>query len=71
MENVTVYTIGCPQCNNLEKKLQLKQVVYNTINDEKIFDELNINEFPMMSVNDGPLMNYKQAIAWVNKRGTN
>lgn len=71
MESVTVYTIGCPSCNILEKKLQLKQIAYNTINDEKIFDELNINEFPMMSINDGPLMNYKQAITWVNKRGTN
>lgn len=71
MEVIVVYTIGCPQCDILEKKLQQKQIVYNTINDEKIFDKLNIEEFPMMSVNDGPLMNYKQAITWVNKRGTN
>ena len=71
MESVFVYTIGCPQCNILEKKLTQKGIVYNAITDEAIFDELHIERFPMMSVNGGPLMNYKQAIAWINERGAN
>jgi glutaredoxin len=71
MESVFVYTIGCPQCNILEKKLTQKGIVYNTITDEKIFDELHIEQFPMMSINGGPLMNYKQAITWINERGAN
>ena len=69
MESVFVYTIGCPQCNVLEKKLALAGVEYNVITDEAIFDELGIDQFPMMSVNGGPLMTYSEAIKWIKQRG--
>jgi hypothetical protein len=32
---IVLYTIGCPQCNVLEKKLNNAGVQYEIINDEK------------------------------------
>lgn len=66
MESITVYTIHCPACNVLEKKLKNKNIIYNIIDDEDILNELNIDNFPMMRINDGPLLNYKEAREWVD-----
>ena len=69
MQQIIVYTIGCPQCNVLEKKLQQNNIPYLTINDEAIFKELGIEQFPMMKIGQGALMTFKQANDWIKKWG--
>lgn len=66
MPYITVYTIHCPACIILEKKLQAKGLLYSVIDDEKTLQELGIEQFPQMSVNCGPRMTYKEAVAWIN-----
>ena len=35
------------------------------------FDELNIDVFPMMRIDNGPLMNYQEALDWLKNQGGN
>ena len=65
-DNVIVYTIHCPACDVLEKKLQKAGIDYSIIDDvEKM---TNIEQFPMMSVNCGPLMTLKEANQWIKEK---
>ena len=66
MPNVVVYTIHCPACNILEKKLQKAGIEYSIIDDESKMS--NIEQFPMMQINDGPLMTLKEANQWIKER---
>lgn len=65
---IVVYTIHCPACNVLEKKLQQAGMMYSIIDDEKEMG--HIEQFPMMVVDCGPRMNYKEALQWI-KENTN
>ena len=66
MDRVIVYTIHCPACNILEKKLQKADIEYSIIDDESKMN--NIEQFPMMQINDGPLMTLKEANQWIKER---
>ena len=66
MDCVIVYTIHCPACNVLEKKLQKAGIEYSIIDDESKMN--NIEQFPMMQINDGPLMTLKEANQWIKER---
>ena len=66
MDSVILYTIHCPACNVLEKKLQKAGINYSIIDDvEKM---TNIEQFPMMQVNCGPLMTLKEANQWIKEK---
>jgi glutaredoxin-related protein len=69
MPYILVYTIHCPACNVLEKKLQQAGFLYSIVDDES--EMQHIKQFPMMSVNAGPLMTFKEANQWIkeNTRG--
>lgn len=66
MHSVKLYTIGCPQCNVLYKKMKKKGIEVELIQDPRIHESLDIKEFPKLSVDDGPLMGFKEANQWVN-----
>lgn len=60
-----VYTIGCPACNVLCKKLIAKDIQFCVITDERIFEALGIEVFPMAQVDDNPLMTYGETLSWL------
>lgn len=66
MDYVVVYTIHCPACNVLEKKLQKAGIEYNIVDDETKM--IGIEQFPMMQVNCGPLMTLKEANQWIREQ---
>ena len=68
---IYIYTIGCPACNVLIKKIVQKDLQATLIQDQKTFDELNIDAFPMMRIDNGPLMNYQEALGWLKNQGGN
>ena len=68
---IYIYTIGCPACNVLIKKIVQKDLQATLIQDQKTFDELNIDVFPMMRIDNGPLMNYQEALDWLQNQGGN
>lgn len=67
MISITIYTTHCPRCEVLKKKLKQKGITwYNEIDSMEIMNNLGIKSVPMMSVNDGELMNFEEAIKWIN-----
>lgn len=64
--NVILYTIDCPSCIVLEKKLKQKNVDFVRISDkETLFAKgLGSAHFPILEVN-GLTMEYNTAIEWL------
>ena len=65
--NIVLYTIGCPNCEVLEKKLEQKKINFVKVSDEETLDAKGFRDstFPLLEV-DGVVMNYKTAIQWIN-----
>ena len=63
MEKPILYTIDCPACKILEKKLNAQGIEYDTI-DARENNPKNMTEFPKLEVN-GEVMNYADAVKWV------
>ena len=67
MISITIYTTHCPRCEVLKKKLEQKGITwYIEIDSMEIMNNLGIKSVPMMSINDGKLMNFEEAIKWIN-----
>ena len=64
--SIVLYSTGCPKCSILKKKLEEKQIPYDTVTDIKEMLALGINEVPVLSVN-GELMSFPNAVKWVNE----
>lgn len=65
MNEIKFYTIDCPACMVLEKKLEAKGVVFTKINDIETLQSLNIEQFPVLEVNN-EFLSYSKAVKWVN-----
>lgn len=68
---VLLYTFGCPQCRNLEKKLKEKniEIIEHNIVDSE--DDLNyimdkgFNHAPVIELENGEMMKYADALKWI------
>ncbi len=67
MNNIVLYTIGCGKCLILEKKLNEAGVDYKTCEDQQIMEEKGFDFMPVLEV-DGQIMNFGEAVKWVNER---
>lgn len=66
MNSIVVYTIGCPKCNQLEKKLQNCGFEYTLNTNKEEMKKLEMKTLPYMSV-DGKLMNFSEAWKWITE----
>jgi hypothetical protein len=64
MANI-LYTIGCPKCMVLEKKLSKAGISYEICRNEDIMGQKNISNLPTLEV-DGALYSFKEAVDWIN-----
>lgn len=64
---VVLYTINCPNCIILEKKLKQSNIEFETITDIDIMSEKGIMSAPTLEV-DGKLMNYANAMKWIGEK---
>ncbi len=65
---ITIYTTEtCPKCKILKKKLQSKEIPYVEIQDIDELIKLNIDEVPVVKVDDN-IMNFNEAVTWVNNQ---
>lgn len=62
---MTLYTIGCPKCTILEKKINEKGIKYEICEDTGTMINKGIDELPVLEM-DGKLMNFKEAVDYVN-----
>lgn len=69
MLDVVLYTIDCPNCIVLEKKLNQKNIKFLKVSDEDtiIAKGFGNSSFPILEV-DGVAMSYKTAIQWINNQ---
>lgn len=65
---IKFYTIDCPACNVLQKKMDAKNIAYDIVKDETIFVEKGIEVFPMLEIDGGPLMDFSTARKWVDSQ---
>ena len=64
---VTLYTIDCPKCKILEKKLNNAGIEYSACKDRFIIKSKGMDLMPVLEV-DGKRMGFKEAVDWVNER---
>lgn len=65
--NIKLYTIHCPQCNVLKKKLDIAGISYTLIDDEVWLRENGYDKFPILEV-DGKQYNFGEARKWLEER---
>ena len=67
--NIVLYTIDCPNCLVLEKKLKAKSIEFLKVSDKDTIIAKGFGDsvFPIFEV-DGVMMNYKTAIQWINNQ---
>ena len=68
-----LYTIDCPKCLVLEKKLTEKGIRFTTIKDKELMLQLGFSEMPMLRIvsgNNGNYvdLNFAEAVQWINKQ---
>ena len=65
--NITLYTIHCPACIVLRKKLDMAGINYSVVDDINTLNELGYTTFPLLQVDD-KLMNFSEANKWLKER---
>lgn len=65
--NVILYSIGCPKCNILKKKLADAKIDYKVVEDVDVMVSKGLKEVPWLEV-DGNLMNFVDSSKWINER---
>lgn len=63
-KTVILYTIDCPKCKILERKLKEASIEYETVKDVEVMAELGISSAPVLSV-DGKLMQFNEAMKYI------
>lgn len=64
---ITLYTIDCPKCKILEKKLEQAGVEYEVCKDREIIASKEFDLMPVLDV-DGRIMGFGEAVKWVNNQ---
>lgn len=60
-----LYTIGCPKCAILEKKLKSKNIDFEICTDTNIMSQLGIDSLPVLGIGNN-LLPYKEAVNYIN-----
>ncbi len=68
--NLILYTIGCPKCNILKKKLDTAQIEYKICDDVEAIRNKGYTVLPILEIDDTPY-EFGSAIKWVNERISN
>ena len=66
---IVLYTIDCPSCLVLERKLKAKNINFLKVSDIETITAKGLRDssFPILDV-EGITMNYKTAIQWINNQ---
>lgn len=62
---ITLYTIHCPACKILAKKLDAKGIQYEVVDDIAILNERGMEQFPLLEVDD-VIYDYGDAVKFVD-----
>ena len=70
MEQIIVYTVDCPKCIQLEKRLTQRGINYEVCKDIEVMKSLGIKTAPYLQVGD-ELMDFTKAWKWANSQEVN
>ena len=62
---ITFYSTNCPKCKVLSTKLDQVGVKYNINTDINTMLSKGIKSAPALEMEDGRIMDFSQALAWV------
>ena len=62
---VKLYTIGCPNCNTLERKLKQTNLEVEIITDKDDMRAKGIKSAPVLELEDGTRKDFVAAIKWL------
>lgn len=65
MQDITLYSTGCPRCIVLERKLAEKNVVYRKVDDVDEIMAAGMMEVPVLQIGDDRLR-FADAVEWIN-----
>ena len=65
-EFLVLYTTHCPKCKVLEKKLNANNIPFETSEDIRVLLANNIFTVPVLQLEDGRLLEFKEAIDFAN-----
>lgn len=72
---VTLYSTGCPKCKVLKKKLEAANIKYTEVTDtDKVYQickSTGLDSVPIIAIEDGHILDFNRAIAWVKQVGDN
>lgn len=68
MRNVILYSTGCSRCKILEAKMNTKNIDYTVIDDTDLMISKGFMSLPMLEV-DGEVMDFINAVKWINEIG--
>lgn len=66
MDEIILYSNHCPQCKVLEAKLKSNNIKFITVEDIDLMIAKGFKSMPMLQVGED-IMNYAQALQWVNQ----
>jgi hypothetical protein len=64
---VVLYTVHCPKCKILEKKLEQSKIKYDVCEDLDLMLAKGFQTAPVLDV-DGKIMEFKEAVQWVKEQ---
>lgn len=67
---ITLYSNNCPRCIVLKQKLNNANITFQEENDINTMISLGLDEVPVLKIDD-KIMNFLEAIDWINKYGGN
>lgn len=67
MNQIVLYSTGCPKCRILESKLKSKNIEYTEFNDVEEMIKKGLSSVPWLEVN-GEMMDFNKANQWINKQ---
>lgn len=65
---VILYTIDCPACRVLERKMAAKGITFETVKDEDVLKEKGLTVFPVLELENGAQLSLREAVEWVNQQ---
>ncbi len=72
---VTLYSTGCPKCKVLKKKLEAANINYIEMTDtDKVYQickSTGFDSVPIIAIEDGHILDFNRAIAWIKQVGDN
>lgn len=67
MEQIVLYSNGCPKCRVIKSKLESKKIKFIETDDTQKLLSFGYKAYPVLKVND-KMMDFVSANAWVNER---